>query len=114
MALASLDTLYRFYIIGWSRYNFNGQEGGTLICIDDFEENNKDQSGSNATPVSAPYTEFPKMEVGKMSLSDPWVIEFYGRLANRQGKSVLVATEVLRLYDPKQKPSASTTSTAKS
>ena len=104
MALATLDTHYKYYIIGWRRYSFNGNEGCSLVCVNDFDVNNSDQSGSNVTPVSAPFGDAHKLEAVGMFLGEPAIIEFYGLLVNRQGNSVLVATEILKITpttDPK-------------
>ncbi len=105
MALDKLESIYKQYMIGWSRYNFNGSSGCIIICVDDFDKESEDQSGSNATPVSAPYSESLTLEKVEMSLGEPAVIEFAGRLANRQGKSVLVATKILSVT-PFNKPAA--------
>lgn len=106
--LQQLDTHYRFYLIGWRRYSFNGNEGCSLVCVSDFDDQNSDQSGSNVTPVSAPFGDAHKLESVAMSLGEPAVIEFYGRLVNRQGNSVLQATEILKVTPVNHKQAGDT------
>ncbi len=109
MALQELNTIYRYYIIGWSRYSFNGNEGLRMICCEDYPEQNDDQAGTNAMPVTGPYKQAHLFQGVPMSLGDPAVVEFEGNLVNRQGSPVLIATNVLKVTPA---PSASKTASS--
>ncbi len=97
MALQQLNTVYRYYIIGWSRYSFNGNEGLRMICCEDYPTQNDDQGGTNAMPVTGPYNQAHLFQCVRMNLGEPAVVEFEGNLVNRGGAPVLLATNVLKV-----------------
>lgn len=97
MALPKLNSTQQAYIIGHNKYSYNGREGLYLNLVEDYEEGNKDQVGSFQSAVAAPYDEHTKLTGISMSVSEPAVIEFVGRRVNRQGNTVLVCDEIVKI-----------------
>lgn len=81
-------------LIGFRRYNFNGQKGLNLHCIENYEEGDEDSKGSNPVNISAPYDESSKLMDIEISQEKPVICEMEGRLVNRQNRSVFVCSKI--------------------
>ena len=85
-------------IIGYSSYSYNGREGFYLNCIENYQSDDKSNSGSFQTGISANYEELHKLKGVPMSLEKPAIITFKGRVQNRGGVPTLLCDEIISIY----------------
>jgi hypothetical protein len=104
-----LTNKIKYYIIGHSKYSFDGNEGLRMNCIDDYDLADKDNGGSFVSSINAPYEDASKLQAVEMSLFKPAIVEFDGKTVRRGNNTVLIASAVVSVtpYDEWNKQSDS-------
>lgn len=94
--MALIKNTVKFYVIGHTRYKYNGREGFYLQCVEDYPVSD-DSFGSSVQSAATPYSESDKLKGVPMGLFNPAIVEFVPATVNRGGNTVLIAEEVISI-----------------
>ena len=93
--MLNINNTLRYYIIGHSKYSFDGNEGLRMNCIDEYEAGDKDNSGAFLSSINAPYDDAAKLNSVEMSFFKPAIVEFEGKTVKRGNNTVLTAGKII-------------------
>jgi len=107
--MLNINNTLRYYIIGYSSYSFNGIDGLRLHCVDEYEDDDKENSGAFVSSINAPFEQIFKLQSVEFNFFKPAIIEFEGKTVKRGNNSVLTASSIISVtsYDEWNKLKAS-------